>query len=81
MRSSHIIRHPDVRRDPDFPLVCRLIAWVPAFAGMTEKRNEFSVLIAATMCESDSDVRRDDVLRAFSHLAVPWRSSIQPTGF
>jgi hypothetical protein len=31
------IRHPDVRRDPDFPLVCRLKAWVPAIAGMTEK--------------------------------------------
>ncbi len=29
-------RHPDGSRDPDFPHVCRLKAWVPAFAGMTD---------------------------------------------
>ena len=28
-------RHPDVRRDPDFPHVYWLKVWVPAFAGMT----------------------------------------------
>ena len=67
-----LIRHPDDlanqmrsfsfakarSRDPDFPLVCRLKAWVPAFAGMTEKENEFSALIIAKMaikiCESNS---------------------------
>ena len=40
-----------------------LKAWVPAFAGMTEKENEFSALIIAKMaikiCESKSDVSRD----------------------
>ena len=25
-----------IHRDPDFPLVCQLKAWVPAFAGMTD---------------------------------------------
>ena len=65
----------DVSRDPDFSLVCRLKAWVPAFAGMTEKENEFSALIIAKMaikiCESDSGVRRDDGIRnEFSMVAA-----------
>jgi hypothetical protein len=33
-----IFRDPDVRRDPDFPLVCWLTVWVLAFAGMTDER-------------------------------------------
>ena len=28
-------RHPDESRDPDFPHLYRLKAWVPAYAGMT----------------------------------------------
>ena len=54
-----IFRHPDGSRDPDFQHVHWLQVWVPASAWMTEK-NEFSALIIAKMCESDSGLRRDD---------------------
>ena len=55
-------RHPDENRDPDFPLVCQLKAWV--FRRDDGIRNEFSALIIAKMakkiCESDPGFRRDD---------------------
>ena len=69
-RTSHIIRHPDVRRDPDFPLVCRLKAWVPAFAGMTEVRE------ALAFAEASRTGRRDDGRRG----SVPPSPRLRRTG-